>query len=97
MAMDAHRPWFLKEPRLCVLFPIWRQVVDLPVCIHIYRNPLEVAHSLQTRNGMPIEAGLALWELYNLRALQSSAGPAPHIRTLRRSSNEATANGASSV
>ena len=74
MAMDAHRPWFLKEPRLCVLFPIWREAVDLPVCIHIYRNPLEVAHSLQTRNDMPVEVGLALWEIYNIRALQASAG-----------------------
>ena len=72
--MDAHRPWFIKEPRLCLLFPIWRQVLEKPFCIHVLRNPLEVAHSLRTRNGIPIWTGLALWETYNLHALNASAG-----------------------
>ena len=72
--MDAHRPWFIKEPRLCLLFPIWRQVLERPFCIHVLRNPLEVAHSLRTRNGIPIRTGLALWETYNLHALHASAG-----------------------
>lgn len=72
--MDAHRPWFIKEPRLCLLFPIWRQVLETPFCIHVLRNPLEVAHSLKARNGIPIRAGLALWETYSLHALNSSAG-----------------------
>ncbi len=71
--LDAHRPWFVKEPRLCVLFPIWRKALELPFCIHIHRNPLEVAHSLKARNGIPIRAGLALWEFYNTRALAASA------------------------
>ena len=72
--MDGHRPWFIKEPRLCLLFPIWRQVLEHPFCIHVLRNPLEVAHSLKTRNRIPIRTGLALWEIYNLRALNASAG-----------------------
>ena len=72
--MDAHRPWFVKEPRLCLLFPVWRQALENPCCIHVLRNPLEVAHSLRTRNGIPIRAGVALWEIYNLRALNGSAG-----------------------
>ncbi|MCY4057237.1 MAG: glycosyltransferase [Gammaproteobacteria bacterium] len=72
--LDAHRPWFVKEPRLCLLFPIWRQALENPFCIHVLRNPLEVAHSLRTRNGIPVRTGLALWELYNLHALNASAG-----------------------
>lgn len=79
MDMDAHRPWFLKEPRLCVLLPVWRPVLEVPFCIHIHRNPLEVAHSLKVRNGIPIRAGLALWELYNRLALQASAGLPRHV------------------
>lgn len=74
MEMDAHRPWFVKEPRLCLLFPIWRTVLEMPFCIHIHRNPLEVAHSLKRRNGIPVRAGLALWEFYNRRALQATSG-----------------------
>ena len=74
MNMDAHRPWFVKEPRLCLLFPIWREALETPVCIHIHRNPLEVAQSLHARNGIPISAALAMWEVYNIRALHASNG-----------------------
>ena len=70
--LDAHRPWFVKEPRLCVTFPLWRAALEQPLCIHISRNPLEVAHSLKTRNRIPVRVGLALWELYNVRALQAA-------------------------
>ena len=71
--MDAHRPWFIKEPRLSILFPVWRDVLETPVCVHIHRNPLEVAHSLNARNGIPINVGIALWEIYTIRALEASA------------------------
>lgn len=62
--MDAHRPWFLKEPRLCLLMPIWRRLLEVPVCIHVLRNPVEVASSLRTRNKISMEVGLAMWEVY---------------------------------
>lgn len=71
--LDAHRPWFLKEPRLCLTFPVWRTVLEMPFCVHIVRNPLEVAHSLKARNGIPIKVGLALWEVYNKRAIGYSS------------------------
>ena len=77
--LDAHRPWFVKEPRLCVLFPIWRQSLETPKVIHIHRNPLEVARSLHERNGIPNATGLALWEIYNTRALQASEGLPRHF------------------
>ena len=73
MDLDAHRPWFLKEPRMCVLLPLWRQAMELPVCVHVCRNPVAVARSLEVRNKIPIGVGLALWELYNIRALAASA------------------------
>lgn len=71
LSMDANRPWFIKEPRLCVLLPLWRRVLETPICIHILRHPVEVASSLKTRNGIPLPAGLALWEYYNRSALAS--------------------------
>ena len=72
--LDKYQAWVIKEPRLCLLLPVLRHHVNNPVCIHIYRNPLEVARSLQTRNGFSISAGLALWEVYNLHALKASEG-----------------------
>ena len=72
--LDAHRPWLLKEPRLCLLFGLWRPLLEVPVCVHVLRHPVEVAASLLRRNGIPIEAGLALWEKYVRVASDSSAG-----------------------
>ena len=57
LAMDAQRPWFLKEPRLCLLLPFWRKFLEAPVAVHIVRHPLEVAASLRKRNGMPVDVG----------------------------------------
>jgi hypothetical protein len=74
LELDAHRPWVIKEPRLSLLFPLIRPLLELPVCVHVTREPLEVAQSLETRNGFPAPAGLALWELYTMRAFEASAG-----------------------
>ena len=71
--LDAHRPWFIKEPRLCILLPLWRPALELPFCVHVFRHPVEVAHSLKVRNGIPIRVGLALWEAYNAKAIASSS------------------------
>ena len=71
--LDAHRPWFIKEPRLSILLPLWRPALELPFCVHVFRHPLEVAHSLKARNGIPIKVGLALWEAYNTKAIESSS------------------------
>ena len=71
-ALDEHRTWVIKEPRLCLLLPVLRDHITNPFCIHIFRNPLEVAQSLQRRNGFGIAGGLALWEAYNRHALSAS-------------------------
>lgn len=70
--LDAHRPWVLKDPRMCLLLPLWRPLLEAPICIHIYRRPLQVAQSILTRNGLPLHCGVALWEKYNLAALANS-------------------------
>jgi glycosyltransferase involved in cell wall biosynthesis len=71
--LDAHRPWVMKEPRLCLLLPILRPVLEAPVIVHVTREPLEVAESLAARNGLPIEVGLALWEMYTVSAFAAAA------------------------
>ena len=71
-SLNEHGTWVLKEPRLCLLLPVLQECLTSPVCVHICRNPLEVARSLQTRNGFSIAAGLALWDAYNRRALSAS-------------------------
>ena len=71
-SLGAHDAWVVKEPRLCLLLPVLRDCIANPFCIHIFRNPLEVARSLQIRNGFGIAGGIALWEAYNRHALSAS-------------------------
>ena len=70
--LDSFGPWVIKDPRLCLLLPVWLEMLDRPVCILIHRHPLAVARSLSRRNGLPILVGIALWEKYNLAALEYS-------------------------
>jgi len=83
---DAHRPWLLKEPRLCILLPIWLELLEAPIIVHCLRRPMEIALSLKKRNGFPLHAGLALWERYTVDALRFSAGipsvPVRHDRLI---------------
>jgi hypothetical protein len=72
--LDRGGSWVIKDPRLCVLFPLWRPVLERPLCVLIHRDPLAVALSLQERDGLPLLQGIALCDLYNRRALASSQG-----------------------
>lgn len=55
----------LKDPRICRFLPFWVEVLKemeaIPRILIPVRSPLEVAHSLETRNGLPLTKGLLLW------------------------------------
>ncbi|AMK11043.1 glycosyltransferase [Pseudodesulfovibrio indicus] len=69
--------WGFKDPRLCLTFRSWKGVLRELGVSHSFlvpvRNPLEVAQSLQKREGRPIEFGLAAWFLYMFSALEYAA------------------------
>ncbi len=69
-SLDAHGHWALKEPRLCLLAPIFKGALVRPLAVIVMRHPLEIARSLRHRNGFPARAGLALWEAYMTAALR---------------------------
>ena len=62
----------LKDPRVTVLLPFWRTVLDdLEVaarCVIPVRHPLAVAGSLERRNGFPPQKSVLLWTSYMLAA-----------------------------
>lgn len=72
--LEAHQPWFIKEPRLCLLVEDLLPILTQPVFIHVTRNPLEIAKSLAKRNGLTQIHSLALWEEYTRRAFAASRG-----------------------
>jgi len=73
-SLDGHRPWFVKDPRMCLVFSYWRPFLELPVAIFVYRNPLQIAQSLAQRNNFPLYVGIALWEYYVISAIKDLQG-----------------------
>ena len=68
-------PVVWKDPRACLLLPYWRSVLPGPLtAVLVWREPLAVARSLQTRDGIPLADGLALWEHYNRSAATGLQG-----------------------
>jgi hypothetical protein len=72
----------IKDPRICRLVPLWHAALaesgfDIRI-VMAFRNPLEVAESLQIRDGIPISLGLLIWLRHVLEAEVAS-------RSLQRS------------
>lgn len=70
--------WAFKDPRLCRLLPVWREILEQlaiqPLCVHILRHPIEVARSLERRDGIAQVQALWLWLLHVLEAERHSRG-----------------------
>ncbi len=64
--------WVLKDPRMCRLMPLWREVFeDMPLelrFLHVLRSPLSVADSLLHREGFSKQKSYLLWLRHNLEA-----------------------------
>ncbi len=72
--MDVAPTYVLKEPRFCLLYPLWRELLDDPFCIFVSRNPIECAISLRQRNDFQLSFGLSLWEFYSIQAFKNLVG-----------------------
>ena len=68
-------PWVWKDPRTCLTLPFWKQALHRPLAgIVVFRNPLDVATSLQFRKSLPLPFGVALWERYTRLLLEHAGG-----------------------
>lgn len=68
----------IKDPRLSLTFPVWREAaaqsgIDVS-CFIMYRDPWEVAQSLETRDEVSRDHANRLWLNYTLEAEHSSRG-----------------------
>jgi GT2 family glycosyltransferase len=72
--LDARRPWFIKEPRLCLVVRELLPLLTRPVFVHVVRAPVEVAASLEARDGLGRDEALALWERYTRAAFAATRG-----------------------
>ncbi len=60
-----HAPWFLKDPRQCLLLGLWSRLRgNSELAVVVSRTPGDVIRSLQRRNSYPYPLAAALWERY---------------------------------
>ena len=79
-AFPVPGPVVWKDPRLCLLLPLWRSLLPAPVVtVFLWRSPHAVARSLRARQGFPLSLGLALWERYTRHALAGLAGHGVYV------------------
>lgn len=70
--MSADREiWGIKDPRLALTLPLWRQLLTQPVVVWCVRDPVEIGLSIEGRNGFPVHLGVALWEAYTIAAMNA--------------------------
>lgn len=74
---SKHKLWGFKDPRTALLLDVWRDVLkelrtDL-ACLYVIRNPIDVAKSLETRDGIPHDKSFGIWFNYNITALNDSS------------------------
>ena len=75
----ADTPLFvIKDPRMCLLVPLWLSVFNdfgaEPLFIIVIRNPLEVAASLEVRNGFLPAKSIMLWLRHFLAVERDTRG-----------------------
>ena len=74
----GNKPSVLKDPRLSLCLPVWKDVVDdLNLDDHYiitFRNPADVAASLLARNSISEEHACLLWLVYSLSAELNTRG-----------------------
>lgn len=64
----------IKDPRAVLTYPFWELILPPHAIIVCFRHPVNVALSLQAREGWDLEKGTSLWHAYNERLLQHIAG-----------------------
>jgi hypothetical protein len=71
LAEHAGRPlWGFKDPRTLLTLDGWRALVPDIEQVGVFRHPARVARSLERRNDMTTDAGVALWLAYNQALLE---------------------------
>lgn len=44
--VSRHEPFVIKDPRLCWTFEFWKPLLDRPLCVIVYKDPIENSISL---------------------------------------------------
>lgn len=72
---ETRDPAGWKDPRLSLLLPFWRELIDLRGVVVTIRDPAEVAISLARRDGFTTEHSAYLWVRYTASAWLHASDP----------------------
>jgi hypothetical protein len=72
----GHPLWGWKDPRNCLTLPFWQPLLPKMRYVICLRNPIDVAASLQHRDGISLEQAVELWLAYVSHALINTSGEA---------------------
>lgn len=87
---NLHRAplWGIKDPRLCVLLPLWRTIFkELGVATRyllVLRSPWDVFRSLQRRDSLSWEESLELWHRHSTTAERETRAESRAVVTFDR-------------
>jgi len=70
----GHDLWGWKDPRNCLTLPFWQRLMPEMRYVICLRNPVDVAASLERREGMQAEEAFELWRTYVSAALDNTEG-----------------------
>lgn len=66
--------WGFKDPRTVLTIDLYLPHLPNPQFITCYRGPMEIAKSLNKRDGMSIEKGMNISKIYNERLSEFISG-----------------------
>lgn len=66
--------WGWKDPRTCLTLPFWQRVLPPMRYVLALRNPMDVARSLEHRDGLPTEWAVHLWLMHVRFSLAQTTG-----------------------
>lgn len=41
--LERHQPWVIKDPRMPLLMELWRDKLTRPICLFVYKDPVQVS------------------------------------------------------
>lgn len=65
--------WGWKDPRTCLTLQFWQRLLPSMRYVICLRNPMDVARSLERRDGFSVEKGIYLWLTYLKAVLDHTA------------------------
>ncbi len=84
LGQASDTPVVLKDPRIGVLLPVWRDMLGDLEAVLVVRDPVEIARSVGARDQVPASYVLAAWELHMKLLLRAFGGQTVTVMPFRR-------------